>query len=102
MKLFKAKLSGAGKKNAASAKEEPAQQQQKPVASSSSRPAAAPSKPAATAKEKPSLPTISEQALQQAYAEALPAFRDVAPGDKALLFVQVRDSLTVPRGACDG
>ena len=50
------------------------------AASASSKPAAAPAKPAAPAgKEKPPLPVISEESLQQAYAHPLPSFREVPP-----------------------
>lgn len=84
---MKAKL--AGKKTTSTAKEEvPAQPSSKTVVNSNSKPAAPPAKPAPATKEKPSPPVINQQTLQQYYAEPLPSFRDVAPSEKQLLFVQ--------------
>eukprot|EP00877_Chromochloris_zofingiensis_P006911 jgi/Chrzof1/2473/Cz11g16300.t1 len=87
LRSMKAKL--AGKKTTSTAKEEvPAQPSSKTVVNSNSKPAAPPAKPAPATKEKPSPPVINQQTLQQYYAEPLPSFRDVAPSEKQLLFVQ--------------
>jgi serine/threonine-protein phosphatase 2A regulatory subunit B' len=60
----------------------------KSVSVSSTKPAAPAAKAAPSVKEKPTVPVISEQSLQHFYAEPLPSFRDVAPSEKQLLFVQ--------------
>ncbi|KAG2497759.1 hypothetical protein HYH03_004031 [Edaphochlamys debaryana] len=45
-------------------------------------------RPISAIREKPPLPVINEQSLQQHYAEPLPSFRDVSPAEKQYLFVQ--------------
>jgi serine/threonine-protein phosphatase 2A regulatory subunit B' len=84
---MKAKLQG--KKPSSSSKEEaPTGTTSKPLPASSTKQLPASAKPAPAVKEKPSLPVINEQSLHHYYAEPLPSFRDVAPSEKQLLFVQ--------------
>jgi len=84
---MKAKLQG--KKPITSQKDElPGATANKSVSVSSTKQVAPPAKAAPAVKEKPTVPVISEQSLQHFYAEPLPSFRDVAPSEKQLLFVQ--------------
>lgn len=87
LRSMKAKLQG--KKPTSSQKDEVSGAPiNKPVAVSITKPVAPAAKTASAVKEKPSVPVISEQSLQHFYAEPLPSFRDVAPSEKQLLFVQ--------------
>lgn len=85
LRSMKAKL--AGKKPAAKEESPPLPASSKSVANSTSKPLAAPPKQPVV-KEKPPLPVINEQMLRQYYAEPLPSFRDLAPSEKQVLFVQ--------------
>lgn len=88
LKHMKNKFSG--KKDGSSKSKDDSQ----PTSSAKSNAQAASSKsgpaprPISAIREKPPLPTINEQALQQYYAEPLPSFRDVSPAEKQYLFVQ--------------
>jgi hypothetical protein len=87
-----------GSKKPAPAKEaEPAPVQQVTSKNAVNSSTAGVSKPAAgpgskgsgsNASQKEPLPLLNDQTLQQYYAESLPSFRDVAPAEKQLLFVQ--------------
>jgi serine/threonine-protein phosphatase 2A regulatory subunit B' len=91
LKAMKTKLAG-GKKpaTAAAAQEAPSQPStSRPPANRQPSTAQAPApRAAAPAKDPPSLPPITEQSMQDFYAQPLPSFRDVAPSDKQALFIQ--------------
>mmetsp|Transcript_11664 Transcript_11664/g.20697 ORF Transcript_11664/g.20697 Transcript_11664/m.20697 type:complete len:515 (-) Transcript_11664:768-2312(-) len=95
-KSMKQKLGGAskkesssGNKSTSSGNDQPGNSGSKASATSGSKASAPGAARAPTAlREKPGLPTISEQTFSQYYADPLPSFRDVSPAEKQYLFVQ--------------
>lgn len=91
LKSMKQKFGGGGLKKDVKGKDEQlgASASSKPSSSSTiSKSGAQVSRPASAARDKPPLPSISEQSLMQYYADPLPSFRDVSQAEKQYLFVQ--------------